>query len=361
MKIALLGDIAFFGKFSISNNSSLKNYFKQASELLSMYDLVVGNLETPFVQNSKPYGYKSAYIKSNPENIELLKFLNVGMVNLSNNHMYDFGSRGYDLTIKQLKENNIKYFGIEEQQLIYEFQENRIAFNGYCCYSTNPLGIHTRRQKGINELNYDHVLGHLEKNVEKDLFNIMSFHIGQEHVNLPNYDHIKFGRSLAERGHPFLFYGHHPHVAQGVEKVKGSLLAYSLGNFCFDDVYTPKSKEPLVKQSKNNKESFILEVILEDNLIKSHKIIPIYMADHEMEIGNEEIRKKIDDYSSDLKLPIEEFNKKRTTILNQYISSRKKRRDLKWYLKRLNHRSFFQILSSRSNAKKYHERFKSKL
>ena len=43
---------------------------------------------------------------------------------------------------------------------------------------------------------------------------------------------------------------HHPHVAQGIEMHKSSLIAYSLGNFCFDDVYTSVSKAPLVKLLK---------------------------------------------------------------------------------------------------------------
>ncbi|PHS68272.1 MAG: hypothetical protein COB12_00005, partial [Flavobacterium sp.] len=264
MKIALLGDIAFFGKFSLKNNNSLFDYFKEVSLLLKSYDLVIGNLETPFVTNQKEYGYKSAYIKSDPINVDLLKYLNINLVNLANNHIYDFGGESYELTKKILEENSISYFGIEDKQIEINYESNKLAIQGYCCYSTNPMGINNQRQKGINELDYSNVQKSLLENTKKGFFNIIGFHCGQEHVNYPNFDHILLGRKLAELA-PYIFYGHHPHVAQGIEKIKNSLLAYSLGNFCFDDVYTKKSEDPLIKQSKNNKESFILELTLENN------------------------------------------------------------------------------------------------
>ena len=62
MKIALLGDIGLFGKYTL-NNSDIYDYFREVSNLLKQYDHVIGNLETPFCEeNFKTYGSKSAYI-----------------------------------------------------------------------------------------------------------------------------------------------------------------------------------------------------------------------------------------------------------------------------------------------------------
>tara|TARA_B110000285_G_C15143049_1_gene632555 strand:+ start:14686 stop:15771 length:1086 start_codon:yes stop_codon:yes gene_type:complete len=357
MKIALLGDIAFFGKFSVENNKDLKEYFKDTAALLAGYDLVIGNLETPFVNKEKPYGYKSAYIKSEVSNVALLKYLNIGIVNLANNHIYDFGKLSYELTKKVLKENDIDYFGVEDKEMICDFKENKISLNGYCCYSTNPMGMQPPLKKGINELNYPAVAQRLNDNSAKGLFNIFSFHIGQEHVNVPNYDHIEMARNLAEVG-PYIFYGHHPHVAQGIEKHNGSLLAYSLGNFCFDDVYTSKSEEPLIKQTQNNKESFVLELEVENNKLISHKVIPIFLGDTKMHIGEQSIADKIDGYSDKLSIEKEAYIESRETLINRYIDSRKTMRDLNWYLKRLNYRSFFLLKSAKDNSKKYYENLK---
>lgn len=353
MKIALLGDIAFFGKFSLENNEDLYNYFKNVSRRLKGYDLVIGNLETPFADASaKPIGFKSAYIKSNPVNLKLLTFLNIDVVNLANNHIYDYGHGSYELTKDLLKKNNIKYFGVENQQLVIDSLGSKIALNGFCCYSTNPLGINSKNRKGINELDIPTVSQILIENSSKNLFNIFSVHCGQEHVNYPNYDHIVMARQLSEIA-PYVFYGHHPHVAQGLEKVNESLLAYSLGNFCFDDVYTDKSKEPLIKQSENNKESFILEIEIDKNTLVDYRIIPLYMGNEELEIGDISISEKIEGYSQLLKMNPYEYQEKRKALIDSYISSRKKKRNFNWYWKRLNYKSALMIKSSIGNSKKY--------
>lgn len=352
MKIALLGDIAFFGKFSLKNNNNLKDYFNNAAMLLKEYDLVVGNLETPFVGNERPFGNKSAYIKTEPINIELLKFLNIGIVNLANNHIFDYGRASYELTKTLLEENKIKYFGVENKQLIYEFEDNKIALNGYSCYSTNPMGINSIDEPGINELDFPIVKEQLRLNHESNLFSVLSFHIGQEHVNYPNYDHVKMARQLADVG-PYIFYGHHPHVAQGIEKIKDSLIAYSLGNFCFDDVYTSKSKDPLIEQTENNKESFILELDVKYNKLVNFKIIPIYLGEDKMIVGDVNITDKINVYSKALSKNEGDYKVLRNNLLMNYISSRKKLRNINWYLKRLNYKSLLLIVASRKNAKKY--------
>lgn len=360
MKIALLGDIAFFGKFSLKNNSNLYSYFEEVSKLLKSYDLVIGNLEPPFVTNQKEYGYKSAYIKSDPNNVELLKYLNVSIVNLANNHIYDYGFEGYELTKNILDKESISYFGVENKQLEIKFESNKLAIQGYCCYSTNPLGINITKQNGINELNYTEVHENLVKNIDKGFFNIIGFHCGQEHVNYPNFDHVLLGRKLAEKG-SFVFYGHHPHVAQGVEIKNNSLLAYSLGNFCFDDVYTKKSKKPLIKQSDNNKESFILELTIENNSLVNHKIIPIFIGTKKIEIGSKSIKNKIIGYSEALLKTEQDYINFRSILLKEYIVNRKLMRNFNWYLKRLNYKSVFMILNSKKNSKKYFDNLKKYL
>jgi len=43
--------------------------------------------------------------------------------------------------------------------------------------------------------------------------------------------------------------GHHPHVAQEVEKYKGKYIAYSLGNFVFDQDFSKETMEGLVLEA----------------------------------------------------------------------------------------------------------------
>ena len=55
MKIAFLGDIALFGKFSTSKNSKddLFRYLSLVKDALQEYDIVVANLETPLTESTK--------------------------------------------------------------------------------------------------------------------------------------------------------------------------------------------------------------------------------------------------------------------------------------------------------------------
>lgn len=301
IKIALLGDIALFGKFTVKNKN-IKKYFSKVKDILSDFDYVIGNLETPLTNSNKKYGVKSAHIKSDKENIDILNFLGVNIVNLANNHIYDYGVSGYEDTKKILDQNNIKYFGIENKQLFLEKDGNKIALSGYCGYSTNGLGYYNdKTKKGVNILNGFEVEKNLVENYKKGYLNIVSFHIGEEHINYPNYDHVLLARKLSEKV-PYIFYGHHPHVIQGIEEFDNSLIAYSLGNFCFDDVYTNNSKEPLIKQSENNNSSIILSLTIENNKVIDKKIIPIYLGDNEMTIGSKKIEENLNVYSNKLNM-----------------------------------------------------------
>lgn len=353
MKIALLGDIALFGKFSINENPLLKEYFKDVADLLNTYDMAIGNLETPFSVVKKSYGSKSAYISSDIENIELLKYLNIRYVNLANNHIFDYGSEGYLLTKKLLDEHKINYFGSEGLEQFVEFDDNKIALSGFCCYSTNPLRVVNDDSVGVNELNVERVGELINRNNAKGYYNIVSIHAGQEHVNYPNHDNVLLAHHLAKIC-PFTYYGHHPHVAQGVEYIKNSVIAYSLGNFCFDDVPTMDGKDILVKLSENNKSSFILELVLENNNVISTDIIPIYMAPNKMIIGEGTTIDQIAKFTNAIQsMNSQEYISMRHSLLNNYIEERKKKRDLNWYIKRLRPRYIKIILAARSNSKKY--------
>ena len=360
MKIALLGDIAQFGKFSIVNNNSLNGYFEEIAKKLQDCDLVIGNLETPYVKDFKPYGSKSAHVSSEPKNVEILKLLNINYVNLSNNHIFDFGSSAYELTKKVLHENGINYFGIEGKQCFVNKNGIKVALSGYCSFNTNPQKITFNSSIGINGLDIEQVKKNMSANHENGYFNILSIHSGQEHVNFPSLDDINMARELSNIA-PYIYYGHHPHVIQPVENYNKSLLAYSLGNFCFSDVYTNKSKSPLVELSENNKTGLILIVNLDERGLLKHECIPIYMGEEKMEFGKKEHVNLIHTYNDSLNLEPTKYNEMRSNLIANYLSSRKKMRNFNWYIKRMNFGSFKQIMNSKYNQYKYMKHVKNKL
>ncbi len=353
MKLALLGDIAFFGKYS-TDNSKIYEYFSELSLELKKYDFVIGNLETPLTNSNTTMGAKSAHIKASPQNIKLLEYLNISYVNLANNHIFDYGLEGFLSTCRLLEKNNIKYFGVNDKQCYIESDGTKVALSGFCCYSTNGSGyLVPGSQHGVNILDGFAIEKVLEENAVAGYFNIASFHCGQEHVNMPNYDHILLARKLAAK-QPYVFYGHHPHVLQGLEKYRNSILAYSLGNVCFDDVYTSKSDKPLIRQNENNKSSAILSLKLNGDAVTEYSMLPLFDDGIKIRTSdNPSLIEKMNSYSVALSMDKNEYISKRSKIIDAYISARKKKRDLKWYLKRLNFGSVKMILNAKYNNAQY--------
>ncbi|UJS24296.1 CapA family protein [Thiothrix winogradskyi] len=354
MKIALLGDIALYGKYS-KNNKNLFNYLEEIKEYLSQFDYVIGNLETPFSKEEKPIKGKSATIRSYPENIEILKYLKINIVNLANNHMFDYGEIAFNKTIKTLEENGIDYFGVNNKPLLLN---NAIALHGYCSYNTNPSGVSLQDNNSVTALNIKEISKNILKNHNDNFLNIISIHSGQEHVNYPSIDDIEMAHLFADIC-PYIYYGHHPHVVQGIEEFKSSIIAYSLGNFLFDDVYTEKSSKPLVKQNDNNKTGLILEIELDKNKIISHNKKIIYSNIEKLEIIHDTTTnyyRQLDNHTNALINATSNkvlYNTNRDTIISNYINDRKTQRDINWYIKRLNLNSVRIIINSKINAIKY--------
>ena len=349
MKIALLVDIALFGCYSISKNENLIESLNEIKKYLLHFDLIVGNLETPFSVVKKTHGAKSAYLCTDSVNVEILKELNISIVTLANNHMFDYGKEGYETTKRVLDQAGIKYFGTEGKVVEYIKDDNKLLFSGYCCYSTNPLNLaENQGGYGINKYN---VAGFL---------NIVAAHVGLEHVNYPSLEHVRAARQLADAC-PYVYYGHHPHVVQGVEEYKGSLIAHSLGNFCFDDIYTETNKEePLVRLTEQNRTGVILELTIENNKIVGQKEQLIHIeSDGHINL--------IDDTNNLLSTYNEalvecetntRYDADRRHVLNARIKERKSKRDIQWVVKRLRPRYIKLMLDMKRNSKLYIENVK---
>ena len=356
MKLALLGDIALFGNMSISKNKNWKAYFSKVEQVLSGMDYVVGNLETPFSIKKKTNGAKSAYICSDVENIDILKHLHIHAVTLANNHIFDYGREGYEITKQLLEENQIDWFGTEGKSLRIGCGGNKIAFEGFCCYSSNPLQCVAYGQYGVNEFDVEKAKELLFMHHNEGYLPIAAIHAGVEHVNYPSIDTIKVARMLS-RVCPMIYYGHHPHVVQGMEENEQSLIAYSLGNFCFDDVYSSASDNPLITLSENNRSTCILVVEIENNQIVSWQTIPVFIGRESMEVGRGATIEKIKEYTCVIsQMTEDEYTTMRNGLISDYISKRKQARNLMWYLKRLRPRYYRILKNAKKNKESYNQR-----
>lgn len=350
MRIALIGDVALFGR------CTTPGYFQEVADYLSQFDFVVGNLETPFSIKKKTYGAKSAYLCSDVKNVGVLKLLHVKAVTLANNHIFDFGKEGYETTKQVLSENGIEYFGCEGRYFNLDCKDNHLSFEGFCCYSTNPLQAVKYGAYGVNEYNVSTVDDKLTGHDSEERLTILAVHAGSEHVNYPCLDHVKAARMLAGK-HKYVYYGHHPHVVQGIEHVNGSLIAYSLGNFCFDDIWTSASTEnPLLELSENNRSSFILEINVMHNEIVSYDVTSIFIGQDRLRIDHRITKESLERLMDPVdNMPSDEYVQMRKQVLDARYAERRKARNIKWYLKRLRPRYLKLIINGKKNAEKYRQ------
>lgn len=355
MRVAFLGDIALFGRYT--TKSDYKKTFSDIKDRLSNCDYVIANLETPLTIEEKTIGGRSAYIKGLPEDCEILKYLNITHVTLANNHIYDFCDKGLFDTINALQKKGIQTYGIGSDYSIISDGKNKLCLRGYCCYSTNGRRI-GNSENNVNSLEYDKVMSDLAIDKQNGFKSVLSIHWGTEHVHYPRPDHVRFVHDIAAR-YDVIIHGHHPHVIQGYEIINNSFVMYSLGNFCFDDVYTPKSEKPLIKLSKDNKTTFITIIELDNNEIVKKEVVPLsFCGDEYSVVDIQELNlREISSCFNDLS----ELETRGNNELKEYLSSHKKERDFKWYIKRMNYESARILYYEHECSKKYELTFQRKL
>ncbi len=180
--------------------------------------------------------------------------------NLANNHIRDAGAEELRKTLKRFDSEKILYVGAGNDQagaeapLFYMVKGIKI---GILAFSQNENQIADPVTPGTAELLPDKVLNAAKILVGQCDVPIVIMHEGFEFMNFPRPAFRKLCRDLAHVGVKLVI-GHHSHVPQGIEKVDGSVIFYSLGDFFFDQPHfkpypwTLRSFVPVISfQGKN--------------------------------------------------------------------------------------------------------------
>ena len=179
-----------------------------------------------------------------------LLFAGVDVVNLANNHIFDWGGVALCDTKKRLNKYGIGTIGAgcsyDEANAPYirEFDDgSSVGFLGYTSFY--PNGVAGDTYPGIS----DYSLEGMQKSIStlKDVVDVVfvSLHWGEEYQSKSNVEQQRVARALIDAGADVIV-GHHPHVVQEVEEYNGGWIFYSLGNFIFDQYFSDKTMEGLV-------------------------------------------------------------------------------------------------------------------
>jgi len=249
-----------------AENDDFKSLFSNVADILGVADISFANLESVISDKGRKVGSVNSF-RALPQAAEALSWAGFDIVSAANNHAIDYTKEALEDSLKRLNQQGIDYVGAgfnakeAYSARIKEIKNTKIGFLAF-----NVLGSDYWRAgenySGIAQVS-DADLEEIKKMVSEERKKvdilIISFHWGDEYRFLPNRFQEKWGRALIDSGADLII-GHHPHVIQPVEQYNNGWIAYSLGNFIFDQGFSKETMEGLLLKVKI-KDKKIEEVI----------------------------------------------------------------------------------------------------
>ncbi len=212
--------------------------FERVRADLRVPDIMVGNLEGTFgsggpsksditTSTGNTYSYQAP-----PANAKSLAWAGFDLMGIANNHIHDFQEAGMASSEKALTVNGIAYTGLPDQITVLKARGVRVAFIGAAPYRWNQ-----------SLENIDDTVYLVERARKRADVVVVIMHAGAEGADKTHtpagaeqaYGEFRgkprqFAHAMIDAG-ASLVLGSGPHVIRGIERYKGRLIAYSLGNF----------------------------------------------------------------------------------------------------------------------------------
>jgi poly-gamma-glutamate capsule biosynthesis protein CapA/YwtB (metallophosphatase superfamily) len=279
MNIAFTGDLVLQEIVGKSDH-----IFKEVKNMIDNEDLkLCVNLETPFIEKGMKQIKNKISLYAYYESVEYLKYLNPHLINLSNNHINDYGNESAELTFKILKDQELDYYGVGlsgESNNIKLDKESKILQLSFCERSTDQTTSKLLSESdfiGPYQLDYK-LISNLRRKF-KDYLIIVNIHWGLEDIYFPEPSKRKLAYDIIDHGVDLII-GHHPHIIQPVEVYKGKKIFYSLGNFYFPDInYSFQGVANFKRARRHQKKGLIPSFEILDGKIISQKVKIVKLTD----------------------------------------------------------------------------------
>ncbi len=273
-------NLAFAGDIMLDRgvrSSVIKNYGGDYSILfeklsaLKKADISFANLEGP--ASDQGADRRNLYsFRMNPSVAPALAGAGMSVLSVANNHMGDWGRAAFTDTLENLKENEILYTGggntkaEAETPAIVEKYGMKIGFLAFS--DKGPLYMEaTDEAPGIllaSDPRFEEIISNAAKQVDHL---IVSFHFGEEYKTKHNARQELLAHKAVDAGAKIVI-GAHPHVIQDTEVYKKSYIAYSLGNFIFDQGFSVNTMQGMLLNIKLNKDG---SMVVRKDIVKLNK------------------------------------------------------------------------------------------
>ncbi len=244
LSMRFTGDIMLDRGVRYSVNKNFNGDYTKLFTNLDSYkdaDIFFANLEGPVSDKGKDS--KNMYsFRMEPRILPMLQDVGLDIVSFANNHVGDWGLEAFSDSLSQLEQANIAYTGAgmkfedAREPTIIERKNMKIGFLGFS--DVGPSWLHNTETEGygINKLDTDTFNELVSSATKKVDVLIVSVHWGAEYSTTTERQR-EFAHRAIDSGAKIVV-GHHPHVVQPLEVYKGGLIAYSLGNFIFDQGFS---------------------------------------------------------------------------------------------------------------------------
>lgn len=250
--------------------------FLFTAETLRSADIAVGNLECPISDRGqsepKTYAFRAPVAAG-----ESLAYAGFNLVNLANNHSLDYGPLALSDTLEILNANQVQSVGAGMNAseayapAFLDVNGLRIAFLGFVDVHPTDYDYRTWEagpdKPGVAWAHEERVReGVMAAKTQADIV-VVLVHNGYEIVGQVASQQQKIAHLAIESG-ASLVIGSHPHVLQRIERYQDGLIAYSMGNFVFDNFLFPPNYSAIlvVELSPQGVESYeLIDVIVQLN------------------------------------------------------------------------------------------------
>jgi poly-gamma-glutamate synthesis protein (capsule biosynthesis protein) len=246
--------------------------FAGVQSALDSADVRIGNLECALTDRSTSE-HKKYPLQAPPEAAQALSLGKFDVVSLANNHAMDYGYQGLTDSQNYLNQYGVATVGAGANStaahtpVILERNGLRLAFLAYVDVPVEMDGfdahdwIATASKPGIAWADPGQIKADVNAARRVADVVIVFLHSGWENRTLISPDQRTEAHAAIDAG-ASLVIGAHSHMLQQTEMYHGGLIAYSLGNFVFDD-YKGDSNQTVV-----------LRVVLVRNGVQSYDYIP---------------------------------------------------------------------------------------
>lgn len=226
-------------RFERTHEVNARYPFEYTRPLFDGAGVVFGNLETVISHQGLDRSRASSLeMRGHPLAADRLAGAGFTVLNVANNHIMQHGPAAFDETIEALDRRRIHAVGVASATH-RECVPRYVTVNGLRVCLLGFAFESDKYWRGPVKYAFGPSCDILQQvamvRPSSDIV-ICSVHWGVEFVRHPARAEEELGRRIIDAGADLVI-GHHPHVARRIDRHGRGLIAYSLGNFVFDQLW----------------------------------------------------------------------------------------------------------------------------